>query len=52
MDARAMIRDLTDGQARAVFWIGLLIEAAKGDEEAVRRVRPELKRALRKDNLM
>jgi hypothetical protein len=52
MDARTMIRDLTDGRVRTVYWIGLLIEAAAGDKDAVRRVRPELRRALRKDGLM
>jgi hypothetical protein len=52
MDARAVIRDLTDGQTRAIYWIELLIDAARGDKEAISRVRPELSRALRKDGFL
>jgi hypothetical protein len=51
-DARAVIRDLKDGQVRAVYWIGLLVDAAGGDKKAIRRVRPELSRALRRDGFM
>ena len=51
-DARAVIRDLTDGQTRAVYWVELLIDAAEGDKEAIRQVRPELSRALRRDGFI
>jgi hypothetical protein len=51
-DARAVIGDLKDGQVRAVYWVELLVDAAEGDKKAVRRVRPELSRALRRDGFM
>jgi hypothetical protein len=51
-DARAVIRDLKDGQVRAVYWIELLIDATEGDKKAVRRVRTELSRALRRDGFI
>jgi hypothetical protein len=51
-DARTVIRDLTDGRARAVYWISLSVDASKGGKDAIRRLRLELSRALRRDGFL